>query len=140
MKWAIEEIIMTCKDAIEKIGCTLLPDEKRVYRATIEFLEELKAYRETGYTPEQVKELAEKHRSEFTPIAQYSDRWKPYPEIEPEDGQEVLVQMRDWHITGGTYDDDNPAGFFDDHGEWIIGDDVVAWRSMPERYKGENEK
>jgi hypothetical protein len=97
-----------------------------VHNATIAMLEELKAYRETGLTPEQVKELEEKHWSECRQIAQYSDQWKPHPEIKPENGQEVLVQMRDGHITGGTYNEDDPAGFFDAHKEPIMGDDVGA--------------
>lgn len=99
MKWSIEEIIMSFKDALEKSRSNLTPDEARVYRATIEFLEELKKYRETGYTPEQVKELEEKHQSEFRPISQYIDKRKPHPENEPENKQEFLARLRDERIT-----------------------------------------
>lgn len=59
------------------------PENKAKYEAAaaeIEthtaYLEELKAYRSTGYTPEQIKELHDKHWSECRQIALYDDQIK----------------------------------------------------------------
>ncbi len=77
-----------------KVKVEMTPEEMIV---AVKCYEELKAYRKTGYTPEQVQELHDKHWMECMQIAHYdndlnSNRgWIPVSERLPEDGQEALV-------------------------------------------------
>lgn len=140
MEYTLETVISCEKYVLADIARFGINGGKDVHEAILALLEELKAYRETGLTPEQVKELEDKHWSECRQIAQYSDLWKPYPDCVPLSGQEVIVQLKNEHICCASYDAEEPAAFIDDNRNFISAHDVVAWMPMPERYKGKNEK
>ncbi|MBE6825862.1 MAG: hypothetical protein E7511_03130 [Ruminococcus sp.] len=56
-----------------KVKVEMAPEEIIV---AVKCYEELKAYRATGCTPEQVSELEDRHHSECMQIARYDDRIK----------------------------------------------------------------
>lgn len=80
-----------------KVKVEMTPEEMIV---AVKCYEELKAYRATGYTPEQVQELHDKHWMECMQIAHYdndlnSNRgWIPCSERMPEKGIGVHVYAK----------------------------------------------
>ena len=60
-----------------KVKVEMTPEEMIV---AVKCYEELKAYRATGYTPEQVQELHDRHWMECMQIAQYSDTLTDRPD------------------------------------------------------------
>lgn len=81
-----------------KVKVEMTPEEMIV---AVQCYEELKAYRKTGYTPEQITELHDKHWMECMQIAHYdndlnSNRgWIPCSERLPENCTPVLVHAVD---------------------------------------------
>lgn len=52
----------------------------------------------------------------------------------PEDGQNVLICLRNGHIVTDTFEQDDAGCYFIDYGEM---DGVVAWMPLPKPWEGE---
>lgn len=98
-------------------------------------LEELAAYRATGYTPEQVQELHDKHWDEFRQIAHYDNeqkqsRWIPCSERMPESGLEVHVYAKTLKGLGYCFDAyyAASAGKWHTYTSWAK-EEIVGYRS-----------
>lgn len=115
----LREAIEHCK---EKIDCTACGQEHKQLAA---WLEELKLYKDTGLTPEEIMD------------GKMLTGWIPVEERLPEVGKLVLVTTNDTTISinllirANAHFFRNAAGY-----AWEDGDDtVIAWMPLPEPYK-----
>jgi len=63
--------------------------------------------------------------------------WIPVSERFPEHGQEVLGCEKDVFITRYRYDAEESACWIDDHEEFFMINEVIAWIPPPEPYQPE---
>lgn len=118
------------------------------------FLQELKEYRDTGLTPEQVWELAEKKQSRREWYQKgyadgkkdaENDRWIPVEERLPEVGEKVIVTDISGRVWSDifTYSfararDTRPCFNRCDNEYWqCYKPDVIAWQPLPKSYRPE---
>lgn len=97
-----------------------------------ELVDRLAAYENTDLDPEQVEHVKETAKKYLLEKAQgKACGWIPAEEKPSEDGFYVAT------MSGALVDQEEPfvgLAEFDD-GEWVDGDDVIAWRPMPEVYR-----
>lgn len=65
--------------------------------------------------------------------------WIPVSERLPKHGQEVLGCEKDGFITRYRYDAEEPACWIDDHEEFFMMNEVIAWMPLPEPYSEEKQ-
>ena len=66
-------------------------------------------------------------------------KWIPVSEKLPGDGQVVIGQDKSGFIKMYKYYADYHRCWLDEHDEFFLIDEIVAWMPMPEPYKGERE-
>lgn len=108
MKSDVDKITISMESVRENLNKTEFDDSEKELvmsaveevNSVLEYLRELKAYRATGYTPEQITELHDKHWDECRQIAHYdndlnSNRgWIPCSERMPDLGVAVHVYAK----------------------------------------------
>ena len=61
--------------------------------------------------------------------------WIPCSERLPEDGQDVIGCDKTGFITRYKFDADDPLCWIDDHEEFFMGSEIIAWMPLPEPYR-----
>lgn len=111
----------------------------------------LKAYEDTGCSPDDVERLNDFTQSEAAKLLQKLNaeekkhEWIPVEERLPELGEYVLISFSNFSVPAiGRYDEDEEGGawFVGDETESLVSQDmfVNAWMPLPEPYRAEVEE
>lgn len=135
---------MTRKNAITHlahkiIGCKTFGESKAdgVNVVALEMATTALEEQENGkWIPLKTRPMDEDERKEWSEKYGYKledDEAVIYTSQLPDDGQDVLITLRNGNIMFDTFEEDDYGGYFD---ECDI-EDVVAWMPVPEPWKGE---